>query len=795
MSRPSATAPEAAGDGPEAGRWVGRPVRRFEDARFLSGQGRYVDDIVLPGQLHACFVRSPHPHALITELDVDQARTLPGVVAVLTAADLSDLPPVRPDWLIPGSRAKGRPVLARDRVRHVGEAVAVVVAERRELAVDAAEVVRVTYEPLPFVLDQEDALAADAVRLHDDLPDNLAATFTVGNGGYDDAAASADVRIGFSLRNQRLIPFPLEPRVVLADFDPVRERLTVHSSNQMPHNLRRNLAAGLGLPEHRLQVISPDVGGGFGPKMHTYPEEFAVAEASRRLGRPVKWVETRSENAVATTHGRDHVMHVDVAARRDGTILGLRAHSVANVGAYLSSMGTGVPTVNVALFALGVYAIPHAEMTVDCSFTNTTPVDAYRGAGRPEAAYLIERTVDRVAHELGLDPAVVRLRNFVPENRLPYRQPVGATLDTGRYESTLRRTLSAIGYDDLRARQREARATGRLLGIGISNFTESCGVGPADLMRWVGFDRGGYETAVVRVHPDGRATVLSGSHSHGQGHVTTFAQIAADELGLAPADIEVLQGDTDVVPAGVGTFNSRSVAVGGSAVKIAAGRVAERVKAVAAHMLQTTPDKVELVAGRCRLSGSVTSVTLGEVARRAWTGQDVPPAFGIGLEETEFYEPAAMSSPYGSHVAVVEVDPETGEVVLRRYLAIDDFGVVVNPLLARGQVHGGLAQGIGQALYEEAAYDVTGHPVLDPPIPRFDMLPRYETAFAETPTPTNPLGAKGVGEAGAIAAPPAVVNAVIDALWHLGVTEIDMPLTPERVLDTLDRAKPIGARL
>jgi carbon-monoxide dehydrogenase large subunit len=528
--------------------------------------------------------------------------------------------------------------------------------------------------------------------------------------------------------------------------------------------------------------------------MHTYPEEFAVAEASRRLGRPVKWVESRSENAVATTHGRDHVMHVDVAARRDGTILALRAHGVANVGAYLSSMGTGVPTINVALYALGVYEIPHAEMTVDCVFTNTTPVDAYRGAGRPEAAYLIERTVDRVAHELGLDPAVVRLRNFIPEERLPYRQPVGATLDSGRYESTLRRALSAIGYDDLRASQREARATGRLLGIGISNFTESCGVGPADRLRGIGFDRGGFETAVVRVHPDGRATVLSGSHSHGQGHVTTFAQIAADELGLAPADIEVLQGDTDVVPAGVGTFNSRSVAVGGSAVTIAAGRVAERVKAVAAHMLRATPDQVELVAGRCLLSGSAESVTLGEVAHRTWTGQDVPPGFGIGLEETEFYEPTAQSSPYGSHIAVVEVDPETGEVVLRRYLAIDDFGVVVNPLLARGQVHGGLAQGIGQALYEEAGYDVTGHPVLDPPIPRFDMLPRFETSFTETPTPTNPLGAKGIGEAGAIAAPPAVVNAVIDALWHLGVTEIDMPLTPERVLDTIDKAKPIGAR-
>jgi carbon-monoxide dehydrogenase large subunit len=772
--------------------WVGQPVRRMEDARFLRGQGRYVDDIVLPGQLHACFVRSPHPHARIVGIDTTEARALPGVVAVLTAAELADLKPVRPDWIVPGSRIKGRPVMADDRVRHVGEAVALVIADRRALAVDAVETVRVTYDPLPFVLDQEVAAAHGAVRLHDDLPDNRAVTFTVGNGGYDRAAERADIQITFSLRNQRLIPFSIEPRVVLADFDTARERLTVYSSNQMPHNLRRNLAAGLGFPEHRLRVVSPDVGGGFGPKMHTYPEEFALAAASMRLGRPVKWVETRSENAVATTHGRDHVMHIDVAAQRDGKIVALRVHSLANVGAYLSSMGTGVPTVNVAPFALGLYAIPHAEITVDCVFTNTTPVDAYRGAGRPEASYLIERTVDRVAHELGLDPADVRLRNFVSPDQLPYRQPVLAILDTGRYASTLRRALAAIDYDGLRASQRTARAAGCLIGIGISNFTESCGVGPSKRMGQTGFDRGGFESAVVRLHPDGHATVLSGSHSHGQGHVTTFAQIAADELGLSPADIEVLQGDTDLVPVGVGTFNSRSVAVGGSAVKIATARAAARIKTIAAHLLNVTPDRIELAAGRCLVTGSAESMPLREVARVAWTGQGLPPGTGIGIEETEFYQPEEMSSPYGSHLAVVDVDPETGEVTLRRYLAIDDFGVVINPLLAEGQIHGGLAQGIGQALYEGAHYDMAGHPVLDPPIPRFDMLPRFETSFVETPTPTNPLGAKGVGEAGAIAAPPAVVNAVIDALWHLGVREIDMPLTPERVLDSLEKAERIG---
>ncbi|HEY9524201.1 MAG TPA: xanthine dehydrogenase family protein molybdopterin-binding subunit [Thermopolyspora sp.] len=772
--------------------WKGRPVRRLEDSRFLLGRGRYVDDIRLPGQLHACFVRSPHPHAEVVAIDSTPARSRPGVVAVFTADDLRDFPDVRPDWILPGSRVKGRPLLARDRVRHVGEAVAVVVAERRALAVDAAEAVRVTYRELPFVVDQQAALGAGSVRVHDDLPGNLATTLTLGDGGYDRAADAADVRIAFSIRNQRLVPFSIEPRVVLADFDPATERLTVYSSNQMPHNLRRNLAAGLGFPEHKLRVVSPDVGGGFGAKMHTYPEEFVLAVASRRLRRPVKWAETRSENSVATTHGRDHVMDVEVAARRDGTIEGLRVRGVANVGAYLSSMGTGIPTINVASYALGLYAIPHAEVTVDCVFTNTTPVDAYRGAGRPEASYLIERTVDRVAHELGIDPAEVRLRNFVPAERLPYRQPVGAVLDTGRYAVTLRAALDAVDYDGLRQRQEAARAGGRPLGIGISNFTESCGMGPSALVNRIGFDRGGFESAVVRVHPDGHATILSGSHSHGQGHATTYAQIAADELGLAPHDIEVLQGDTDVVPMGVGTFNSRSVVVGGSAVKIAAARVAGRVKTLAAHLLGESPERIELSEGACRVPGSDVQISLRDVARNAWNGADLPPGFGIGLEETEFYHPTTLSAPYGSHIAVVEVDTETGEVAVQRYLAIDDFGTVINPLLARGQVHGGLAQGLGQALYEGAEYDEAGHSVLDPPIPRFDMVPRWETSVVETPTPTNPLGAKGIGEAGAIAAPSAIVNAVVDALWHLGVTDIDMPLTPERVLTAIEKARPIG---
>ncbi|WP_020674191.1 xanthine dehydrogenase family protein molybdopterin-binding subunit [Amycolatopsis nigrescens] len=766
------------------GDWVGRPVRRLaEDRRFVTGRGRYVDDIAPPGLLHAAFARSPHPHARITGVDTGAAGAMPGVVAVLTAEDLGEPASVRPDWLIPGSRVKGRPVLAVDRVRHVGEAVAVVIAERREDAADAVEAVRVGYQPLPFVLDQEQARDDNAPLVHEDLPDNVAARFAMGNGGFDEA--QADLRFEFGLRNQRLVPFSLEPRVVLADYDAVRERLTVHSSTQLPHNLRRNLAEGLGFPEHRLRVVSPDVGGGFGAKMHTYPEEFVLAEAAIRLGRPVKWVETRRENLVATTHGRDHAMRVEVAANRDGKIVALRVRGTANVGAYLSSMGTGVPTLNVIMYIAGVYDIPHAEMSVDCVFTNTTPVDAYRGAGRPEASYLIERTVDRVARELGLDPVEVRFRNFLRPEQLPKYQPVGAYLDSGRYADTLRLALDTAGYAELRAGQRAALAEGKLVGIGVSCFTETCGTGMPDGLARVGFDRGGFETAVVRVHPGGQATVLSGSHSHGQGHATTFAQIAADELGLAPDQVEVVQGDTDLVPVGVGTFNSRSVVVGGSAVKVAAARVAARIRAIAAVLLGTSPERIELSGGHCRTGDA--SVTVRDVARRAWTGQGLPAGQGIGLEETEFYQPSAMSAPYGAHLAVVEVDAESGEVSLRRYFAIDDFGVVINPLLARGQVHGALAQGIGQALFEGAHYGVGGHPAADPPIPRFDLVPRFETSFVETPSPTNPLGAKGVGEAGTIAAPPTVVNAVLDALWPLGVKEIEMPLTPERVLDAIER--------
>lgn len=770
-------------------RWVGWPLRRMEDPRLLLGRGRYVDDVVLPGQLYAHFVRSAHPHARILGVEAGAARRASGVIAIYSASDLKGIADIRPNWVLPGTKVKGRPPLARDKVRHVGEAVAVVVAQSAALAADAAELVSVSYERLPFVTDQQAALAPGSPLLYDDLPDNIATTLRTGNGGFDEAAKLADLKVAFGLRNQRLVPFSIEPRVVNADYEPASGRLTLYTPSQIPLMLRRMLAAALDFPEQKLRVVSPDVGGGFGPKMMFYPEELVLSFVSRDLGRPIKWTETRSENVVATTHGRDHIMRVDVAATRDGKILAFRVKSVANVGAYLSTMGSGVPTINVAYFALGVYRIPNCEVTVDCVFTNTTPVDAYRGAGRPEAAYPIERAFERVAHELGLDPAEVRSRNFLTPAELPYRQPVGTMIDSGRYQDTLQMALDRAGYTTLRREQAEARVQGRHIGIGIGNYTETCGLGMAEVQSFIGFDRGGFESAIVRMQPDGGVTVLSGSHSHGQGHVTTFAQIAADELGVPPARIEVLQGDTDLVPFGTGTFNSRSVAVGGSAVKIAASRVAMRIRRIAAHLLKASPDQVILADGLCRIAGGNASISMREVARAAWTGQGIPRELGIGLEETEFYHPKGMSSPYGSHVAVVEIDVEKGEVSLLRYVAVDDCGVVINPLLARGQVHGGLAQGIGQALYEDAQYDSEGRPAADPAIPRFDMLPRFETSHTITPTPTNPLGAKGLGEAGAIGAPPAIVNAAIDALWHLGVRELDMPLTPERVLRAIQSAR------
>lgn len=768
--------------------WVGLALPRVEDDRLLKGRGRYVDDIKLLGQLHAIFIRSPHACADIVALDVSRAIKMPGVVTCLTADDLGGLKDIKPNWIVPGTIPRGRPPLAKRRVRYVGEAVAVVIADSEAAAVDAAELINISYKKREAIIDQDEALVGDSPLVHDDMDGNLAIDFNVGNGGFDEVAAAAPFCTSFSLRNQRLIPFPIECRAVNADYNSASGRMTIYIGQQLPHVFRHMLAEALEIPENRVRVVSPDVGGGFGAKMHFYQEDLIVAFASRLLGQPIKWTERRYESTGATTHGRDHKMTVYVAAEKSGKILALRVDSRANVGAYLSSMGSGVPTINVALFILGVYNIPVAEARVRCAYTNTPPVDAYRGAGRPEAAYVVERTIDRVSHELGLDPADVRMLNFLPEENLPKRQPTGAMIDTGRYAHTLQRAMEKSGYLSFREEQLQVRGSGRVLGIGIGNYTETCGLGPGQIQKLIGFDRGGFESARVRVDSDGCATVYSGSHSHGQGHVTTFAQIAADEIKINVSDIEVIQGDTDSVPQGVGTFNSRSVVVGGSAVKVAAERVWKRIETLAAHLLQISAEDMQFDDGVFRKRGATESVAYKKVCEVAWTGHNVPSDFGIGFDETEFYHPRAMSAPYGAHIAQVEIDTKTGELKILRYVAVDDCGTVINPLLARGQVHGGIAQGIGQALFEDGTVDEYGRSPLESAIPRIDMLPILETEHTVTKSWTNPLGAKGLGEGGAIGAPPAVVNAAIDALWHLGVRVLDMPLTPECILNALAAA-------
>lgn len=765
--------------------WVGRAIVRMEDDRLLVGKGQYVDDIVLPEQLYAVFVRSPYPSAKIRQINFAKAENMPGLVKCIDAKMLEGLGSIKPNWIVPGTEARGRPPLAKEFVRYVGEPVAVVIAGSEAEAIDASEQVDIIYQQLSFVLDQNDALQSDAPVVHNDMETNVSTEFKVGNGGFDEIAEQAPFKISYDLKNQRLIPFPIECRAINASYDTASGRMLVYVTQQLPHMFRYMLAQALDFPENKLRIISPDVGGGFGAKMHFYQEDLVTSFASKLLGRPVKWTERRRESVNATTHGRDHNMTVHVAAEKDGKILAIKVDSRANIGAYLSSMGSGVPTVNVGLFIMGVYAIPNAEARIQCVYTNTPPVDAYRGAGRPEAAYVVERTVDRLAHELGLDPADVRLKNFLSEDALPIRQPTGAMIDSGRYADTLNRAMEMAEYKAFRSKQKQLRDEGRLTGIGIGNYTETCGVGPGQVQGLVGFDRGGFESARVRVDSDGRATVFSGSHSHGQGHVTTFAQIAADELKIPIDQIEVVQGDTDAVPQGVGTFNSRSVVVGGSAVKIAAERVFDRIQTLAAHLLQTNVADMLLENGFFTDTVSSKSLSYAEVSHASWTGQNIPSDLGIGLDETEFYHPKAMSAPYGSHIAEVEICAETGELSLLNYTAVDDCGVVINPLLARGQVHGGIAQGIGQALFEDGTSGADGSAPLEPSIPRTDMLPRFQTEHTVTESWTNPLGAKGLGEGGTIGAPPAIVNAAIDALWHLGVRELEMPLTPEKILTAI----------
>jgi len=767
---------------------IGSPVKRKEDPRLITGNGYFTDDIKLPGMLYGTFLRSPHAHALVKWIDATKARALPGVAAVFTSADLADkMKAVPAMWFLPGCdlKPKDRPALAADKVRYVGETIAFVVAKDRYVAKDALELIEVDYEVLPAAVQQEQAMQEGAPQLFDDVPGNLALLWKAGEVP-DEVFEQAEVVIKERFYNQRVVPNPMETRAAVAQYNPGGGEMTIWCTSQNPHIHRMIYAEVLGIPESKLRIIAPDVGGGFGSKIATYSEEAVVACAARELKCPVKWVEERKEHFQATTHGRDEVIEVELAGKADGTLTALRVKNTANLGAYLSTFGAGCPTIDFGLMVTGAYMIPQAAVVTYGVYTNTTPTDAYRGAGKPEATYQIERAIDLFAGKIGMDPVEVRWINFVPKEAFPYGNAMGVTYDSGDYHLTLDKALEMLDYQALREEQEALRSQGRLLGIGFSTYVELCGFGPSAVAGAIGFQGGVWENSTVRVHPSGKVTVFTGTSPHGQGTATSFSQVVAEKLGIPIEDIELVHSDTQSVSMGWGTYGSRATAVGGAAVSIAADRVVEKAKKIAAHELETTVEELEFTAGIFQVKGAPDRRrTFQEIAKSANFAWNLPPGVEPSLEGQSFFDPANFVYPFGTHICVVEVDPKTGEVFLMRYIAVDDVGRVINPLLAEGQVHGGIAQGVGQALWEAAVYDDNGQLLsgtfMDYTMPKARFFPMIESAFTETLSPVNPLGAKGVGETGTTAAPPAVVNAVMDALKPYGVQNLDMPLTPEKV--------------
>ncbi|HEX6451582.1 MAG TPA: xanthine dehydrogenase family protein molybdopterin-binding subunit [Trebonia sp.] len=775
--------------------YLGKSELRREDLRFLTGTGRYVDDIVLPGTLHACFVRSQVAHARLRDIDTARARAAGGVVAVVTAADLGDaLPTIPCDWILP--MMPGIPVryaLARDRVRFVGEAVAVVVAETPAQAADAAALVEVDYEPLPVVTNQEEAYQAGAPQLHDEFPGNLVFDWPMGRGDFETAVAESDIQVDLRLINQPVSASPLECRAVIADYHVGTDQVTLYTSTQAPHVVRKLLCEATGWPENLVRVIAPDVGGGFGAKLCLYPEDAVLPLLSRHVGRPVKWVETRSENLTSTSHGRDHVELVSVAATKDGKILGLKVETFANLGAYVSGMGVGIPAV-FALMVPGCYDIEHVSCLVHGVLTNTATTETYRGAGRPEASYLMERAIEALGARLGIDPVEIRRRNYVRPEQFPYQNGCGFIMDTGDYEASLDLAVRNLDYAAARDLQQKAREEGRLVGIGVSSYVEFTGHGELNTIRMLGFDRPGWEHATVEVSRNGKITVQSGLKSTGQGHETTMAQLVADRMQLPLEDVQVVEGDSDSVYMGQGTFNSRSAQLGGSAAIIAADKVLDKAKRIAGHLLEVDPADVSYSNGHFGVVGDLDgpSASFTEVSQAAAFGLDIPPGEMAGLSESAVFDPPNYTAPFGTHMAVVEIDSDTGAITILRFVAVDDAGSIINPLLATGQVLGGVAQALGQALFEAVEYAPDGQPLsgslVQYAVPRAHQLPLIESDHTATPTPVNPLGAKGIGESGITGAAPAVVNAVLDALGPLGVTHLDMPLTPPRVWRAIRQA-------
>jgi len=778
---------------------IGESLRRKEDYRFLTGGGNYTDDITMDAQCHAIFVRSPHAHANIKSIDISAAEKMPGVVKIFIGKDLEGKMGGLPcGWLInnpDGSPMKEppHPVLALGKARHVGDQVAMVIADSVEQAKNAAEAVVVDYEVLPAVVDVRDA--AKGAQLHDNAPNNHCFKWTLGDKGQVDAAfASAAHVTKLDLINNRLVPNAMEPRVAIGNYSRATEEYVLYVSNQNPHLERLLMTAFvLGLPEHKVRVIAPDVGGGFGSKIYLYAEDVALTWAAKQVNRSIKWNCERSESFLTDAHGRDHVSHAEMAMDKDGKFLAMRVHTDANLGAYLSTFSTAVPTILYATLLAGQYTCPQIYVEVDSWFTNTAPVDAYRGAGRPEATYLVERLVSRCGWELGLTQDEIRKRNFI--NSWPYQTPVALQYDIGDYRACLDKAQTLGDTAGYAARKAASASKGLLRGIGYSSYIEACGIAPSNIAGSLGARAGLFECGEIRVHPTGSVTVFTGSHSHGQGHETTFAQVVAARLGIAVEAVDVVHGDTGRVPFGMGTYGSRSISVGGAAIMKALDKIETKAKKIAAHLMESSDADVEFTNGEFTIKGTDKKVSFGQVALTAYVPHNYPlDKLEPGLNETAFYDPTNFTFPAGTYICEVEVDPATGVTRVDKFTAVDDFGTIINPMIVEGQVHGGLVQGIGQALMENCVYDretgqlLTGS-FMDYTMPRADDFPEFKIGNVCTPCTHNPLGTKGCGEAGAIGSPPAVINAVLDALHGLGVKDFDMPATPHRVWEAIQAAK------
>jgi carbon-monoxide dehydrogenase large subunit len=781
---------------------IGAAVKRREDFRFLKGIGRYTDDINLPGQTYCYFLRSTLAHARIKSIDVAKAKASPGVVAVFTQADIDASGPVGGlpcGWLVTGKNGQPmkepkHPILAAGKVRHVGDPIAAVVANSLAEARNAAEKIVLDLEDLPAVIDMKKAVAGGTL-VHDEIATNLCYDWELGDKAATEAAFAKAAHVTkLDLVNQRLIANAMEPRAALAHYDMATEDYTLYTTSQNPHVIRLLMGAFvLSIPEHKLRVVAPDVGGGFGSKIFHYAEEAFVTWASKRVGRPIKWTAERSESFMSDAQGRDHVTHVELALDKDGKFLGLRTETYANMGAYLSTFATSVPTWLHGTLLAGQYTTPAIYCNVKAVFTNTVPVDAYRGAGRPEATFLLERVVNKAAQELGIDQAEIRQRNFVKPNQFPYQTPVAVVYDTGNYQASMDKALELADYKGFGARKSASAAKGKLRGIGLTSYIEACGIAPSSLVGALGARAGLYEAATVRVNPTGSISVLTGSHSHGQGHDTTFAQVVADKLGIDIAQIDIVHGDTQRIPFGMGTYGSRSLAVGGTAIVNAVDKIIAKGKKIAAHLLEAAEADIVFEKGQFTVKGTDRKKAFGEVALTAYVPHKYPlDKIEPGLEETAFYDPKNFTFPAGTYVCEVEVDPETGQTEIQSFTAVDDFGKIVNPMIVEGQVHGGLVQGIGQAMLEQAVYDENGQlktgSYMDYCMPRADDVPSFKVATTETACTHNPLGVKGCGEAGAIGAPSAVINAIVDALADRGVTHIEMPATPEKVWRAIQSA-------